>query len=314
MIGRKARTLPAALALAALGCASSGSPDAPEPQAEERPAAAEDAHPLAAMRAHLSRQIDRQISERRTAPVGAPGPGMRAGESSDAALMREIDRARLGAKAEGALFGCVPSEESLAEVTGDMITYRRLTVDDFRADMAAELAPVADVGHSAKVSAHVVVDIACIARTDVQLTRTGRYEATIRELRYVGVLDRERSWLNPDSNVPLQWVLRHEQGHFDLAEIEARRRNQEVGQLIARLRSPGLSPEDALESLASKWEIHMRGVKTRLLGLELEYDRETRHGSDARKQSEWFARTQRQLRGLPVAEPPPPDRLGAARR
>jgi hypothetical protein len=99
------------------------------------------------------------------------------------------------------------------------------------------------------------------------------------------------SWVRPDYIVHrlAETTLRHEQGHFDLSEVMARR-------LRAELRSLE-SPSEACADSAHL-AIYAR-YKQDDAKIQRQYDRETDHGTNLRQQRLWEARIQAWLTELP---------------
>ncbi len=92
----------------------------------------------------------------------------------------------------------------------------------------------------------------------------------------------EKSWVRPPAKASAQ-LLAHEQLHFDLAELHARRFARE---LPAQLK--GADPEAAFQRAHDRMMVRLREEQER-------YDRETDHGRDAAAQARWAAEVQRRL-------------------
>jgi hypothetical protein len=199
---------------------------------------------------------------------------------------------------------CAPSEEHLLRLEGDLIGWRPLARDDFRAREPADFEPVVDVPGS-EVGAHVALHLACVGEVRVERLAPDRVEASLHGLRYLALLDREGSWWNPKpgSRTPPEWILRHEQGHFDLAELFARRLDREAAAAAAASKGSGATEAGAVDDLVRRFEAHLVSARREFEELEDRYDRETRHGTDLRRQTEWYVRIQRDLRGRAAAEP-----------
>ncbi len=96
--------------------------------------------------------------------------------------------------------------------------------------------------------------------------------------------DKSRSW----GRVRNPYILSHEQGHFDIAEINARKFNQSLKQYrIGELSSlPG--------DLNGMYEKAMNQLKQQ----QESYDRETRNSLDTAGQEKWLRKISDQLREL----------------
>ncbi len=106
------------------------------------------------------------------------------------------------------------------------------------------------------------------------------------------VLDPEESWVMPGlagSWNPFMWgrsahVLRHEQVHFAISCITTRQANAEL--------TSGVDLRARLLLL-----------QARAIRLNAQYDSETQHGGDMRKQEEWERRIRAQLLAGPLGPP-----------
>ncbi len=83
-------------------------------------------------------------------------------------------------------------------------------------------------------------------------------------------------------------TLRHEQGHFDLSEVLARRLRAE----LRELRSPCGAKDDTRAALYARYQKEDADTQRR-------YDRETGHGTDLGPQKVWESRIQSWLKNLP---------------
>ncbi|MGY4706167.1 DUF922 domain-containing protein [Candidatus Bipolaricaulota sp. J31] len=110
------------------------------------------------------------------------------------------------------------------------------------------------------------------------------------ELAVELVLIPERSWVRPWAMTPE--VLRHEQAHFDIAEVY--RRLLELS--LSDLSSTGRSPEEAIARLKALAAVVFREMEVRMDRVQRLYDEETSHGRDPQAQREWERRIARWLR------------------
>lgn len=83
-------------------------------------------------------------------------------------------------------------------------------------------------------------------------------------------------------------TLRHEQTHFDLSEVEARRARQE----LLALPTPCALSDDDFDQMFTRFG-------QRAGDIQQQYDRETGHGTNVRRQNEWQSRVEQWLRTLP---------------
>jgi hypothetical protein len=116
--------------------------------------------------------------------------------------------------------------------------------------------------------------------------RNGRYVATLTRFRAYAAFLPNESWWRADDDPRL---LDHEQGHFDIAEINARKLTLSFGKLLAGGRTVtagGVSAAAASKSLTKKLDEVMRRIDQQVRQENTDYDRITRHGADARVQRE----------------------------
>jgi hypothetical protein len=227
---------------------------------------------------------------------GAPGAAPRA--AADEAAWRAAWQ-ELAANPAFREAACFASERELAALDGDRIRYRPLAREDFRARRRSRDAQFTVRMRDAVVEAHVATSLVCIGRLRAEEVAPGRFAVWFDDLRYVALLDREASWWNPRSASHPEWMLRHEQLHFDLTELVARRRNREAARDAAATRARGASPGEAMRAFATRWSRHFAGVVADWEELQRRYDRETRHGTLPALQTDWFARVRRDLKASP---------------
>lgn len=130
---------------------------------------------------------------------------------------------------------------------------------------------------AAALSAYVIsYDAECAERVFVPRVVT-RFLPKISWVKSQHLMDRQSSQ-----------ILRHEQTHFDLSEVQVRRARQE----LLALPSPCELSEKEFDRIFDTFG-------QRDGDLQQQYDRETGHGTDARRQNEWQSRVEEWLRTLP---------------
>jgi Bacterial protein of unknown function (DUF922) len=98
------------------------------------------------------------------------------------------------------------------------------------------------------------------------------------------------SWVKPDHLVIRQseQTLLHEQGHYDLSEVHARRARGTLRNLAAPC-----ALTDAQQNAL------IQGFHKQADALQEQYDRETAHGTAQRRQREWEVQVEEWLRTIP---------------
>ena len=97
------------------------------------------------------------------------------------------------------------------------------------------------------------------------------------------VFYRRESWVR----IPRDGALLHEQGHFDITEIFARRLRKRLQSFIPKRGSLGRQ----LKKLYDE-------VEAERVAMENLYDMETKHSADGERQAEWSERIRKELKEL----------------
>ena len=169
------------------------------------------------------------------------------------------------------------------EVSADVIRYRGLSRDDFR----AAAPPAAVAAHAAQVGA---CTCALVVPGDVPTLRiegdphSGFISKPLR-ISYHAAMDRSCSWWN-DENPALSaaYVLQHEQIHFAIVEQFARDLNSRIQGLIGR----GASPAAANASFERQADELLRDGAERLTRRQTEFDMATSGQQQPEIQGRWF--------------------------
>ena len=105
------------------------------------------------------------------------------------------------------------------------------------------------------------------------------------EVTAYAMFDPTKSWVKRSWATP--YLLRHEQAHFDITEIHARKLRKEFSEIgnACRLGRSGIS------RVAQK-------VYNASAAMQNQYDRETRHSKDERAQVLWEKKIQKELKSL----------------
>jgi hypothetical protein len=143
---------------------------------------------------------------------------------------------------------------------------RPLTLADFKSR------PRPGETHAALTSATIVAQVAC---------KGGQFTGHVQ-----AAFDPTASWWREPATATPK-LLRHEQLHFDITEVYARRLRQK----LAAVRVPCAQLGSAFESLA-------QGVYAEWEKAEAQYDRDTNHGLKPEPQAQWEAQVQQQLTEL----------------
>jgi Bacterial protein of unknown function (DUF922) len=135
----------------------------------------------------------------------------------------------------------------------------------------------------------MVANTMCVVRYSYRLRtnseRDGTWTARLTHFECFSAIEPERCW----NSVPESpRVLDHEQGHFDLAEIFARRLQRRFDELMAgkNASASGLTERVARESLEKELKKIADDTYEALTEAHATYDNQTRHGTRPRAQRE----------------------------
>jgi hypothetical protein len=217
-------------------------------------------------------------AERRRSEALARGyaPGASALEAAERA--RQVEAL---ASFEG---GCFASEPDLT-VQDDWIAHRALVRDDFR----AEAPPGAKPG-----GAHASIRLTCVATLRASES-DGQYTVELGAARFFALLSRDLSWWSVDAGAEPERRLRHQQLHFDIAELFAGELNARAAEIREATRERRPDPDAAAFAFRARLAEQLAAQQRGFEEVARRYDRETMDGNDPARQSEWLARAKRGL-------------------
>jgi hypothetical protein len=177
---------------------------------------------------------------------------------------------------------------------GDLIRYRKLTRDDFRAPASAERGK-----HQDKIGAETFAIFKTDPELRISVTRPADPDkprvAKVEKLRFQAWMDRSRSWWNPKPGVmPASYVLEHEQIHFALFELETVAMNAEGRELMQRTFEGDDEKKLVAKIEEAVNEIMEEGME-RVLETSRDFDEDTSGRHEPKKQKEWLSRVERAL-------------------
>lgn len=183
------------------------------------------------------------------------------------------------------------------EVLKKGFTYRQLTVDDFQAlELPANIKP-----HAKSIAAHACCRIRAAKDSKFTITRGYlnqqiHYFGSIKYIFFEAVMIPECSWLNPRvSEEKLEYVLEHEQIHFALMEIAARKLTREVRKETKNFISIQSTYEDTQEEISAKIRDMVRTANQAVLKEHASFDEDTSLYFDPEGQRWWLDRVEEQL-------------------
>lgn len=131
-----------------------------------------------------------------------------------------------------------------------------------------------------------------------QVDGTTVYVPQAQDLAFQAVLSRSCSWWNDQHQVSPAYVLEHEQIHFALYEVAARRLNARADHLLRALEGTSVSPQAAIA--AAQQFIHQSLARTMqdVVKANVNFDRETSFGFQPDRQQQWRRTVEGDLKQL----------------
>lgn len=183
----------------------------------------------------------------------------------------------------------------------NIITYRKLT----RADFQATTVPGRLSKHKRKLNAHTAVSIrpAVGARYIITHGMIGDqrvFHGRIENLVFEAVMIPEQSWWNPAVSKKRQsYVLQHEQIHFALMELEAKKLSQRVKEDSAVTYAYGNSASEVKRELGQLIAQLLDESQRLTLKSHTEFDEDTSMQHNPKAQQEWHDRVMSKLKKFP---------------
>lgn len=170
------------------------------------------------------------------------------------------------------------------------ITYRQLTVNDFQ---ALEL-PANIESHEKSIGAHTCCRIQVAKDSKFTITRGYlnqqiHYFGSIKYIAFEAVMDPECSWLNPKiSGKKLEYVLKHEQIHFALMEIAARKLTWKARKEAKKFIAIQSTYEETQDEISAKIRNMLRTAEQAVLKEHTSFDEDTSLYFDPEGQRRWL--------------------------
>lgn len=180
--------------------------------------------------------------------------------------------------------------------SGDLIAYRALT----RGDFLGKRPPPEFAAVASRVGATTCAHVKTTPDTQLLITGLstgeGGFTAVVKHLRFHALMDRSCSWWNDEvAGFTPEYVLEHEQIHFALFEIKARRLNASVAEIAEKMRITAPTPEQARTLAQEELERHMQQIADELIEQNREFDEDTSLGYKPERQKAWLRRVTAEL-------------------
>jgi hypothetical protein len=177
----------------------------------------------------------------------------------------------------------------------DTIRYRALTRADF---LGATMPPqFGDDPNSLAAATCVYIRSAPGSELVIRQLEGGRFEARARNLGFVALMGRGCSWWNDRrAAVAPEYVLQHEQIHFAILEVEARRMNARVPEITESTATAADAEREALALCQANLEELMQDHIDEAMERSTQFDEETSVGVNLERQQAWHEQLQAELR------------------
>jgi hypothetical protein len=174
----------------------------------------------------------------------------------------------------------------------DVIAYRQLT----RADFRASAPPPQVAAHASEFGAFTCANVVPVEKgVFFEVTpdpRGGPPRVRVQHAEFRAEMDRACSWWNPDPEAPLPaaYVLEHEQIHFALTELHARK-------LSDRIRGLEFDVEAGAgqQAVQAVLETHLQRAGDELVEENTRFDRDTSGRYEPARQARWRADVEARL-------------------
>ena len=170
----------------------------------------------------------------------------------------------------------------------DLTGYRSLRRDDFSGAHAPAQFLHSQVLPVAVSCIYVVVNPGARIYAEPRIVDgVTTYVPLVSDLSFQAVLSRSCSWWNKEHSVSPAYVLEHEQIHFALYEVAARRLNQSAAGLIRSLPVSTKSAQSAIASTQQFLQQSLNRMMQQIVKDNTRFDRETSFGFQPDRQERW---------------------------
>jgi hypothetical protein len=191
--------------------------------------------------------------------------------------------------------------------SADVIAWRQLTAGDFLSDHPPGPFATQAVRPVAVTCAYVVASPrARIFPTPVPgAPADSAFTATVENLSFHALMSRSCSWWNRETGVSPAYVLAHEQIHFDLFEVTARKLNRDFPGMLEVMDVRAGSLNGVVAATQAYVQQALNRALQETAKQNYAFDRETSFGFEPLRQEGWRRRLDRDLKELKEHAAPP---------
>jgi hypothetical protein len=177
-------------------------------------------------------------------------------------------------------------------------TYRQLTPEDFRATSLPENRSV----HGKNINAQSVTTIRITADSNLSITRGSfldqiNYYGSINHLAFEAVMIPDDSWWNPKIEAAMTgYVLQHEQIHFALTELAARKLTRDARKWASNLSVIKQSPQEVYSEIVQQIKGMINSAMEANQKRHLKFDEDTSLFYNPSWQAWWLEMVEKELK------------------
>ena len=186
-------------------------------------------------------------------------------------------------------------DENVA-ITG--FTYRQLTRGDFRASSS----PAYLSTHEENINAHSAITIRITGDSNISiipqhLLDQNNYLGRINHLAFEAVMIPDKSWWNPKMKAGMTtYVLQHEQIHFALTEIAARKLTSDARKWSSNLSVIKQTPQEVYSEILQQVKVRINSAMEANQKRHLKFDNDTSLFYNPSWQAWWLEMVEKELK------------------
>lgn len=182
---------------------------------------------------------------------------------------------------------------------GNWIRYRALERGDFQRKDPPPVVKQGPYELGAQTCAYVKTssDVRIDLLKTVEPNGSERVEGRLANLRFEAWMDRDCSWWNPTNN-DVPYTLEHEQIHFAISEIAARKLNREAQKLMRSLHVTAGTQDEVVAEIQGEVKALLDEYNDESLERNEDFDEDTSVGKNPKRQKQWRETVNRELAEL----------------
>jgi len=177
-------------------------------------------------------------------------------------------------------------------------TYRQLTREDFRASSI----PAYLSTHEENINAHSAITIRITGDSKIRIIPQlfwdqNNYLGRIDHLAFEAVMIPDKSWWNPKMKTGMtKYVLQHEQIHFALAEIAARKLTSDARKWSSNLSVRKQTPQEVYSEILQQVKVRINSAMEANQKRHLKFDNDTSLFYNPSWQAWWSETVEKELK------------------